>query len=453
MDTRQRLQRWWGTAALFTLFAGEAFRNTLSWYGFAAWAAVIFGLGGAILAELLRERPVPARSLLRSPAVVLLGAFVTWATMSLIWSDYRGATLLAVLVMIVTTLTAATLLATLGWRGVVDALLRALLAIVVLSLLFELIVALVGQPVLPVFPINVEPGGEVPASFYWSRAELFDGGRIQGILGNANLLGFVALLLVIVTGCLLAGGAVRRGTGWAAIILAAGTLALTRSSTVLAAALATGVVLLLAVLWRRNRIAGAVALVAAVTALASAGSVAAPLIVSASDDLTGRIDIWTTVGGLFTERPVLGWGWTSYWQPWVPLFQELAVRKGVVYLQAHNAYLDVAFQLGALGLLLFLGLVVGTCVAVARNGLPARADFRAGTRRLAESASEAPTAHGDWYLGRLLPGLLLAALLTQALAESRLLVEGNWALFCVVVLASAGAVREARGSTRPHTAG
>ena len=89
-----------------------------------------------------------------------------------------------------------------------------------------------------------------------------------------------------------------------------------------------------------------------------------------SEDLTGRLDIWSAVWALFVERPILGWGWTSYWQSWVPLFQDLAVRNGVLYLQAHNACVDVAFQLGVVGLVLFRGSIVATCVAVRRRGLP-----------------------------------------------------------------------------------
>ena len=66
------------------------------------------------------------------------------------------------------------------------------------------------------------------------------------------------------------------------------------------------------------------------------------------------------VAALAAERPVLGWGWVSYWAPWAAPFDTLAERKGVLYLQAHNAALDVWFQLGAVGLVLFTALVVST---------------------------------------------------------------------------------------------
>ena len=48
-----------------------------------------------------------------------------------------------------------------------------------------------------------------------------------------------------------------------------------------------------------------------------------------SEDLTGRLDIWNAVIGLALERPWFGWGWVGYWQPWVEPFDGLAVRNGV----------------------------------------------------------------------------------------------------------------------------
>ena len=68
-----------------------------------------------------------------------------------------------------------------------------------------------------------------------------------------------------------------------------------------------------------------------------------------SEDLTGRFDIWASVTGLAAQRPWFGWGWVGYWAPWVEPFDDLAVRKGVTYLQAHNAWLDVWLQLGIVG--------------------------------------------------------------------------------------------------------
>ena len=83
--------------------------------------------------------------------------------------------------------------------------------------------------------------------------------------------------------------------------------------------------------------------------------------------------------GLALERPWFGWGWVGYWQPWVEPFDGLAVRNGVEYLQAHNAWLDVWMQLGIVGLVAFASIVDRRAVAlVVPGGRPAEWTTRAG---------------------------------------------------------------------------
>ena len=41
-------------------------------------------------------------------------------------------------------------------------------------------------------------------------------------------------------------------------------------------------------------------------------------------------------------------------------FDDLVVIRGVTYLQAHNAWLDVFLQLGVIGLIVLLALVLST---------------------------------------------------------------------------------------------
>jgi len=448
----------------FTLFAGEALRDTLSWYGFAAWDGAM--LVTLVIVAIVHERRTGDRGVprpRRSPPLptLLVGGFALWAALSLIWSQYRLSTLLALVILFVTTLAAVLLHRWIGWSGITTALATALHVILGLSLLFELGVALlIGRPILPVFPIDVEPGMKIPQAFYWSRALLFEGGRIQGILGNANLLGFVALLALILTACLLVGRRITLLAGISGMALATLMLALTRSSTVIVAGAACVIALALMVLWRRGSRGRRAAFWAGAGALVVLAGVAVtargPLLALAgkSEDLTGRLDIWAAVIGLIGERPILGWGWISYWVPWVEPFSGLAVRNGVEYLQAHNAYLDVLLQLGPVGLVLFVGIIVATAVGIGRDGVPAGPALR-GVASGGPSASGArgSTAGGAstnddddgrraFVLARVLPALLLTALATQALAESRLLVEGNWAL--LVALALAATARHSR---------
>lgn len=411
---------------LFTVLAGDAWRNTISWYG---WGFVALGIIVLWVLVAVRLRV----DLRRIP--IALGALLGLMASSIIWSYYPGATAVGLLTTGATAAVGIIMAHTLSLEQLLRALGVALRWIIGLSLAFELVVAAVLQrPVLPLWVSWEEP---FPAAFYWSRALLFEGGRIQGIPGNANLLAFAALIAVIVFAIQLAERRVGTAAGWAWLGAALVTLALTRSSTVLVAGLAALAALAVLLLARRLTMRGRLTLYG-LTAVAAAGAVTLALVfresllglLGRSDDLTGRLDIWAAVAGLIEQRPVLGWGWVSYWAPWVEPFDDLVIIRGVRYLQAHNAWLDVLLQLGWVGLIVFTILIVTT-----------------GARVLSWSV-DAPL--GDPALTsavRLLPALLLTVLVVHSLAESRLLVEAGLLLLVYLAVAS-----RLRGVTVPPTA-
>lgn len=399
------------TFGFFTLVAGDAWRYLLSWWG---WGAIVVIVVTLAVIELVRSR-VDVRRL-----PILLLATLALMTLSIAWSAYPGASALGVVATLATTVFAVFLATCFTWAELVDALARALRIVLVLSVLFELVVAVFVRG--PVLPLWVDHSGleEIPKAFYWSRDVLFDGGRIQGIVGNANILAMAALLsLIAETARRVAGrGSVTGFVVWAA--LAVGVLALTRSSTVLIAAAVVAVVILATWFARRGsgvrRVATAIGLVA-LTAVAAIGGVIfrGPLLelLGKSADLTNRLDIWAIVTDLAGQRPIAGWGWVSYWAPWVEPYNDLVVIKGVTYLQAHNAWLDVFLQLGILGLVV-VGLFALTTLA-----------------RTWVYALDGPRDSA------LVPMALLVAVLVQGLAESRLLIEIGWAILVLVSIRTA----------------
>jgi exopolysaccharide production protein ExoQ len=139
-----------------------------------------------------------------------------------------------------------------------------------------------------------------------------------------------------------------------------------------------------------------------------------------SVDLTHRLDIWAIVSNLAAERPVAGWGWVSHWAPWVEPFDDLVVISGVTYLQAHNAWVDVHFQLGMIGLLVFAALLATVLV---RSWWTAT-----------DSPQLVPGRAEPFTATTLLPLLVVTALLVQSLAESRMLVELGWTLLVIVAI-------------------
>lgn len=405
------------TFVLFTLFAGQFWRNLLGWWGFGIVAAL--ALIGSIIALVALK---PEWHWRRVPKSLL--AFLALALLSTAWSAHPTETLLGTLALAATAVAGAFLGLCLTWRELVRALGDAFRWILGLSLVFELWVAIfLRQPLLPNF---VEYGDEnIPMAFYWSRALLFHGGPIEGIVASRNLLGMIALLAVIVFAVQLATQKVRRlsGTGW--LVFAGIMLVLTRSATIILVAVLVAAAVLF-VLWARRADPGrrlpiyataAAVLVAAVIALISAWNWLLELF-GKSEDVTGRFDIWKAVSELASERPWFGWGWVGYWPPWVEPFDDLAVRKGVTYLQAHNAWLDVWMQLGIVGLFVFGALVLSTLW---------RSWFIAIDRPVTTTGRPLP-----FSVGSMLPLLLIVALIGQSLAESRLLVEGAFALLAAL---------------------
>lgn len=352
--------------------------------------------------------------------------FIALSALSIAWSFYPGASAIGVVAQLASTVAAFFLGLCLTWPEFLRVLGVALRWVLGLSLLFEFIVAaFVRGPILPFF---VDYGDDkIPAAFYWSRGLLFGGGPIEGIVANRNLLASAALLAVIVFAAQLAARTVRRGPGYTWLAIAVLTLALTRSTTVILAGVAVAIALGFA-LWARR--AGAegrrpVYLTAAGLLLLGGallttlwGSLLA--LFGKSEDLTGRFDIWASVTSLASERPVFGWGWVGYWAPWVEPFKDLAVRKGVTYLQAHNAWLDVWLQLGIIGVVIFAALIVSTLW---------RSWFLAVDRPRDGVADDRPYA-----ASALVPYLTMVALVVQSLAESRILIESSWILLVAIAL-------------------
>jgi O-antigen ligase len=223
------------------------------------------------------------------------------------------------------------------------------------------------------------------------------------------------------------------------LAIALGTLALTRSSTVL---LAAGAVMLVAAfaLWARFIAPSARRGLYAVAALVLLGLVAFGIfgrgvlsaLLGKSEDFTGRTTIWDAVTSLAEQRPALGWGWMSPWVPSAEPFGTLVEIRGVTFLQAHNTWLDIWVQLGVVGLIVFGFFVLSTTW---------RAWFVAVDRPRWDLVDQRP-----FTANSLLPLLILTALLAQSLAESQLLVQSGWALLviCAVMMKTPTRVHGAR---------
>jgi len=420
MTETSAFRRFLATFGIFTLAAGDVWRYLFGWWGWGAIVAVFLALTIVQLVKLrvdLRRLPYP------------LIAFLVLITASIAWSDYRLASVAGVALTFAATAFGVYLAVGLDFAAFVRSFGLALRWILGLSLLFELVVSVfVRRPVLPLwvdYSAITDAGHKIPAAFYWSRDLLFHGGQIQGIVGNSNLLALAALFGVIVFGVQIASRATSRAWTSLWLLIALATLALTRSSTVLIAGIAVGLVTVFLVLVRRS---GARArtgfyvggIVVAAAAITGAIVFRAPLLslLGKSPDLTNRIEIWNKVLHLASQRPAFGWGWVSYWAPWVSPFDNLVVIKGVHYYQAHDAWIDLYLQVGIVGVVVFAILLLATLSRTWGQVID-----------LGRSTAD--------RLGYL-PVLIVVTLLIHSFAESRLLIEICFTLLVVFAIRSRG---------------
>ena len=414
--TRLGVSAW--AISLFLLTLGSnGVRSLIGWTGFLIAVAVIFGIGIWLL---IRHSPERFKWY-RVPKPLFAMLFL--AALSILWSAYRLESTLGVIAQLVTTGAAVSIATVLSWHEILRTLSTALRYLLGLSLLFEIFVALYfGHPILQGF-VDVDDPENPSKLLYWSRALIFEGGPIQGLVANSALLGFAALLALIVFSIQLRGGLVGRVHGWFWVLSRSqrcyshvrqrSPLHSWSWSCRLCSRSGPGVS-------ARNAppvyVVGASLLAVSVAIAITARSWLLPLL-GKSPDLTGRFEIWEKVSALASERPAFGWGWISYWAPWVEPFKSLDTKVGLPVMHAHNAWLDVWLQLGWVGVILFALLVLMTLQRVWCRAVDAPRRGRGETLPYATST--------------LFPWLVMSALVVQSLTESRLLVESGWLLLII----------------------
>ena len=173
----------------FTLWAGDAWRYTISWWGFG-----VLAIGMTIIAVLMIVRAKKRGAWAWNMLPFFLVLFLALATISIAWSYYRGATALGLLITWMATIIGFSVAVSFSWPQILRALGIAFRVILGLSLVFEFVVAaFIRHPILP-FWVDYGRTTELPKLLYWSRDLLFEGGKIQGIVGNSSLLAMAALV-------------------------------------------------------------------------------------------------------------------------------------------------------------------------------------------------------------------------------------------------------------------
>jgi len=408
--SRSRLRRSLAYVGIFIVSAGDTVRYSI---GFPAWGVLCFALAGVCLTLLLRTKPRDVFARMPFSLVALLGFML----LSVAWSAYPGATLLGFSGTVIATIFGLFLVSSFTWRQLLGQFANVFWLILAASFAFEIYAAVVVRG--PIAPIFKNYTGPVPPSgaYYWTQGTLLHGTRIQGIVGNANLLAYIAMLAVILFAIRFAVRDGMRFVNVTGILMSLAAFALTRSAGIGFATTLAAVVALVALIveghdretrHRYYRLAWTGFGIFVFFLLVYRGQIFT--LIGKSPDMTGRLDIWKAVSGLIAQRWFQGWGWISYWMPGVKPYDGLIVRDNVTYYQAHDSYLDVWLQLGIIGFVIFMTLLAVTFVKL----------WRLGVRHTSAL-----------YLW---PMLAFVALLGQNLTESRMIIELGWVL--VVIFAT-----------------
>jgi O-antigen ligase len=379
--------------AIGAALLGHLVRSLIGWPGYGAVVAALCVLAGGILVA--RRDLIEWRGVL--PLTIL--GFVAWCGASVVWSGAQW-----------TSLGGWLLQASIALLGIAVALTRDLIQIVrAAGSVFRAVLATsLALEVLSGILLDT------PFRFLGIAGNLAVGGPIQGVFGTRNLLGLVAVLALVTHIIELRTRSVQRATGIVSITLAVACLVFSGSpvtlgvSIVILAATSALFAVRRTPTERRPTLQYALLGLVVVTLVATyAGRARVVDLLNAGGEFQVRYRLWLSTLRAIDASPIEGWGWVGIWRGTIQPYAGINWSVGRQHASALNAYLDVALQVGIVGLLLFGALCA---FALVRSWL---------------LASNRRTVTYAW------PALILVALVTTGLAESSPLVEGGWILLVV----------------------
>jgi len=387
------------TAALTTVGAGlvaVAFtvQQVIGWPGYIAALGLLAML---LVLSLIARRDEITWHWATLP--ITLVAYLAWAGMSVFWSQYQRVTLASFGYLLLIAFVGVYIGLSRDTIQIIRSFGDVLRAVLLVSLVLETLSGIVFDAPLPTLNID---------------GELAYGGPISGLVSDRNQLGLLAAIAAATFVIEWRTKAIARNVAIPSLALAAGTMAFTKSPVVAMVAVVLG--LAAAVLYGIRRLPAERRQVAqyAVLGVLALGAVLAwvlrtPIIAlfNATGELQFRLELWQRVLDLVPLHWLEGWGWTGIWNAAIPPYSALTPTAGRPHDSALNALVDVGMQLGAIGVVLFLGLVG---FAFTRSWL------LAGRRRSVVYA---------W------PALVLVALITVSVAESSILTKAGWLLFVI----------------------
>jgi O-antigen ligase len=260
-------------------------------------------------------------------------------------------------------------------------------------------------------------------------------GNWRGVFPHKNVLGPVMAFAVFTELFILVAGKGRPRWRWVTLSTYFALVLLSHSATALLLSLGylagTGIYLI----WQRNKVTGVgISMVAAVCLLGAfvtlwSNPEFALGVLGRDTTLTGRTELWPSVVALIEQRPVLGWGYRAMWQPDDPASIVIDQINTWGASSSHNAFLEIALQLGLVGLAI---LVVIVAVAL-RRGLRC---CMVGIRPL------------GWFSVMFVVGAILAAQTMETLGQNQVI---EWVILNVLSFSCGLALASRRATALVHS--
>ncbi len=263
----------------------------------------------------------------------LILAFVSWAALSLAWSDDPQLTLRRIAGLICTT--------ALGFFIGMRLEMKALLRMLAWAMAIAMITSVIAAVVFPSFGVMASA----------------DGGAWRGVFTHKNELGRTMGIALVVFTCLLWESKRNRVVYLSFLFLGVALLALSNSITSI---IVTIVTLSLGFYWnmrlRPAQKVGFLALAALLglttTALLQSRMDSVFAMVGRNGSLTGRVPLWQQSAYAVLKRPFLGAGWDAFWPGTGGDYIRSVVHWDAPH--AHNGFLEISLNVGLIGLAIFM---------------------------------------------------------------------------------------------------